>query len=244
MAVQPKSTLPIIAWDQAYNRNGVKNLPREVVNVIRTYVNNTTLEGWVTQDTLMADTGLSLRQVQRQIKQNEDAGWLKRVERGNSAGWANRYRLTTPDDVSVVSTHPVNDIFVVDPFAVDHSTTNTSSTNDMDVTPTTPRTSPKRSSYIETSRDDKYVVQCETATADGPAVSDCPVSAVTERSEGTTTPHSDDKYVVDAPKPAETIRRCRCGEPGAPIDPFCACKNEGSFVVAAALAWIDDEPPF
>lgn len=85
----------IIRWDQAYNRSGAR-VPRDVVNVIRTYMNNTTLAGFVRQETLATATGLSIRQVRRQITSNVEAGWLEVTERGNSSGLASSYRLTYP----------------------------------------------------------------------------------------------------------------------------------------------------
>ncbi|MGU3502416.1 hypothetical protein [Mycobacterium sp. C31M] len=93
------STPPILVWDQAYNRNGDVKLPRSVVNVIRTYANNDTLEGWVTAETLARATGLQIRAVRKQIAANVAAGWLEIVKSGNSSGLANTYRLTYPKGV-------------------------------------------------------------------------------------------------------------------------------------------------
>ncbi|MBB2992147.1 hypothetical protein FHR72_003643 [Mycolicibacterium iranicum] len=87
--------LPIIAWDQAYNRNGDGKLPRAVMNVIRTYMNNHTLAGWVSQETLARDIGLDESNVRRQIKKNTEAGWIAVTKRGR-AGRASEYRLTYP----------------------------------------------------------------------------------------------------------------------------------------------------
>ncbi len=89
--------LPIIAWDQAYNRNGDRKLQRTVVNAIRTYMDNTTLTGWVKAETLVQDTGIKERTVREQIAANVAAGWLEVVESGNSSGRANTYRLTYPN---------------------------------------------------------------------------------------------------------------------------------------------------
>lgn len=91
------NVLPIIQWDQAYNRNGDGKLPRAVMNVIRTYMNNSTLTYRVSQETLVRDTGLSESQVRRQIRENEKAGWLT-VKRGRS-GRASKYQLTYPQPV-------------------------------------------------------------------------------------------------------------------------------------------------
>lgn len=89
------STPEILLWDQAYNRNGDAKLPRAVVNVIRTYMDNDSLTGWVTQQTIARDTGLDETNVRRQIKKNVDAGWLAVTKRGR-AGRASEYRLTCP----------------------------------------------------------------------------------------------------------------------------------------------------
>lgn len=92
----------IILWDQAYNRNGDTELPRTVVNAIRTHMDNHTLTGWVRAETLAEYTGLSVRQVRRQIAANVKAGWLGIPKSGNSSGLANSYRLTFPKgDTSV-----------------------------------------------------------------------------------------------------------------------------------------------
>lgn len=96
-SAQPKTKLPIIEWDQAYNRNSDKSVPREVLNAIRTYVDNQTLRGFVSVQRLMDDTGLCKRAVNKQIRTNKEAGWLELTKRGNSAGAANYYLLTYPE---------------------------------------------------------------------------------------------------------------------------------------------------
>ena len=90
--------LPILLWDQAYNRNGDAKLPRAVVNVIRTYMDNHTLDGWVSQETLAEATGMQVRGVRKQIAANVEAGWLEVVKQG-CAGRASIYRLTYPKPV-------------------------------------------------------------------------------------------------------------------------------------------------
>ena len=98
-------TPAIIRWDQAYNRSGDDKLPRAVVNVLRTYMDNDDLDGWVKRETLMRDTGLSERQVDRHIAANVKAGWLAITSRGHSGGKSNDYRLTYPKaDISVTET--------------------------------------------------------------------------------------------------------------------------------------------
>lgn len=90
------STPNILLWDQAYNRNRDGKLPRAAVNVIRTYMDNDTLTGWVKQKTIAEATGLDVSNVRRQIKANVAAGWLVVTERGNSSGLASSYRLAYP----------------------------------------------------------------------------------------------------------------------------------------------------
>ncbi|BBX04318.1 hypothetical protein BST36_17370 [Mycolicibacterium moriokaense] len=92
------STPPILQWDKAYNRNGDPKLPRTVVNVIRTYMDNHTLTGFVKQETLAEATGLTVRGVRKQIAANVAAGWLEIVSVGNSSGKATDYRLTIPKE--------------------------------------------------------------------------------------------------------------------------------------------------
>jgi hypothetical protein len=132
------STPAIIRWDQAYSRNGDGKLPRAVVHVIRTYMDNDTLAGFVKRETLARDTGLSLRQVDRHIAANVAAGWLEITDQGNSSGKANDYRLTFPDrDTSVTAIE-----------------TDMSTDRDGYVSPTSPSTSPRnfsRSSEERTS---------------------------------------------------------------------------------------------
>ncbi len=89
------STPNIIRWDQAYNRNGDPKLPRAAVNVIRTYMDNHTLAGYVTQATIVDATGLDITNVRRQIKANVERGWLVITHRGRS-GRASEYRLLFP----------------------------------------------------------------------------------------------------------------------------------------------------
>ncbi|MFJ9371378.1 helix-turn-helix domain-containing protein [Nocardia sp. NPDC101769] len=94
-------------------------------------MDNRTLKGWVKQETLAEATGLDVRSVKRHIRENVKAGWLKVTERGNSGGRANTYELTFPSKVTRMSPKggracPPN--------------------GDVDVTPTTLRTTPKSSS--------------------------------------------------------------------------------------------------
>ena len=150
----------IIEWDQAYNRNGDPKLPRAVVNVIRTYMDNDTVSGWVSQETLMENTGLSESQVRRQIKANVETGWLEVVKRG-CVGKATDYRLTYPEPVTddrlldaAGETNTGHIRPVSDAHQPDHNRSRMTGLspkpgmNDrfkpvMDDTPTSPRTSPQ-----------------------------------------------------------------------------------------------------
>lgn len=89
----------IIRWDQAYTRNGDGKLPRAAVHCIRTYMDNDTLEGFVKRETIAQDTGLSIRQVDRQIAANIKAGWLKITSKGHSGGKANDFKLMFPTEI-------------------------------------------------------------------------------------------------------------------------------------------------
>jgi len=131
-----------------YNRNGDPKLPRMVVNAIRTHMNNHTLTGWVKQETLADYTGLSVRQVRRQIDANVKAGWLEVTSVGNSSGLASSYRLTLPKadmDVRIGSVSSVKADTDV-PLKADiydrEGGHECPVKADMDVRPTTPITSP------------------------------------------------------------------------------------------------------
>lgn len=119
-------------------------------------MDNYTLTGWVKAEKLAEFTGLSVRAVRRQIAANVKAGWLEVVERGNSSGWANTYRLT----------YPKGDTYVTLPPSAKGDTNVTldlegchirPGKGDTDVTPTSPRTSPKRSSLTSPEKGDTYV---------------------------------------------------------------------------------------
>ena len=138
----------IIKWDQAYNRNGNSKLPRAVVNVIRTYMNNHTLTGWVKAETLAEATGMTVRGVRKQIAANVEAGWLVIAEPGNSSK-ASVYRLTYPDREPQLT--------VRDEERVNHSSRSTPrpcptvhGKGEPQFTPTTPRTSPQEKFSIGT----------------------------------------------------------------------------------------------
>src|SRR5258705_7049395 len=91
----------------------------------------------------MIDTGLSERQVDRQITANVKAGWLEITSRGHSGGKSNDYRLTYPKadtsvmemqtDMSALTDLPTKGRQICLPDT------------DIYVSPTTPSTSPKRS---------------------------------------------------------------------------------------------------
>ncbi len=127
----------ILVWDQAYNRNGDPKLARTVVNVIRTYMDNHTLTGFVKAETLAEATGLTIRAVRKQIAANVAAGWLEIVEKGHSGRKANVYRLTDPKGESQ---------FTIGTGKAFKGGTTVHPEGEPQFTPTSPRTSPKRSS--------------------------------------------------------------------------------------------------
>lgn len=157
-------TIPILLWDQAYNRNGDAKLPRAVVNVIRTYMDNHTLAGWVSQETLARDTGMTVRGVRKQIDANVRAGWLEVVRRG-CTGKSSDYRLTYPTIGTTV------------PVAEGDDYRNHSSGSELlgepqfrllpepQFPPTTPRTSPQEKFFNETPTG-SLAVEVEHATED------------------------------------------------------------------------------
>lgn len=152
-------TLPIIEWDQAYNRNGDRKLQRTVVNAIRTYMNNHTLTGWVKAETLVRDTGIKERTVREQIAANVVAGWLEVVESGNSSGRANTYRLTYPNHapqrrvpVGTETDHALQHMVGGEPCATAHGY------HAPQRTPTTPRTSPQEK-FIGTTPEENHALQ-------------------------------------------------------------------------------------
>ena len=136
------ASLPTLTWDQAYNRNGDSKLPRAVVNVIRTYMDNHTLTGFVKAETLAEATGMTVRGVRKQIAANVAAGWLEIAEPGNSSK-ATVYRLAYPADhepqFTVTTGETVNHSSPFEGETVNHS----SSKGEPQFTPTTPRTSPQ-----------------------------------------------------------------------------------------------------
>lgn len=137
------STAPaIIRWDQAYNRNGDGKLPRAVVNVIRTYMNNHTLAGWVSQETLSRNTGLDERTVRRQIEKNVKVGWLTVTKRGRT-GQASEYQLTYPRPDTDVRLGTADSNRTQMSGYTQLPDTDVRLEPDTDVRPTTPRTSPQ-----------------------------------------------------------------------------------------------------
>ncbi|WP_305093555.1 hypothetical protein [Prescottella sp. R16] len=143
-------TLAIIQWDQAYNRNGNSKLPRAAMNALRTYMNNHTLTGWVSQETLAENTGLTVRGVRKQLDANEAAGWLEIVEQGRSAR-ATVYRLAIPTGttvpVEVATEEPTGTTVPVDTGSTG---TTVPGLPEPQFRPTAPRTSPQEKFYMGT----------------------------------------------------------------------------------------------
>jgi len=170
---------PIILWDQAYNRNGDPALPKVVINALRTYMDTWTLEGFVKAETLARVTGLSVRQVRRQIAANVEAGWIEITAKGHSGRKANDYRLTLPKgDMDVTISGPAKGV-------TDDTQRVTSMTakGDMDVTPTSPRTSPRSS--LSTSPE-KGVMDDTIPTDPKSGSGHLPVEESTSKSKGDT----------------------------------------------------------
>lgn len=151
-------TLPIIAWDQAFNRNGDRTLQRAVINAIRTYMHNETLTGWVKAETLMQDTGLKMRTVREQIAACVAAGWLEVVESGNSSGKANTYRLTYPPNSAVHRTLEDDKDRAVERTVEEEPCATAHQKGAVYRTPTTPRTSPQREVLSRTTSEENRAV--------------------------------------------------------------------------------------
>jgi Helix-turn-helix domain len=83
-------------WSKLYFRNADPKLPTRVMAVLATYANFDSLECFPSLNQLEKDTGLNRTTIIRQINKNVDAGWLEKVNRGNSSGWCTTYKLTTP----------------------------------------------------------------------------------------------------------------------------------------------------
>ncbi|MGV9540332.1 hypothetical protein ACWDSF_03290 [Nocardia beijingensis] len=181
-----KTVLPIIVWDQAYNRTPTRTadgklLPRTVMNAIRTYMNNTTLTGWVKQETLAEATGLDLRTVKRHIAANVQAGWLKVTERGNSAGRANAYELTFPRKGTQMSPS-LAQVTQMSPEGGHVRPLN----GDADVTPTTDRTTPESSSLTTVKSGDTNVPLSGDGSKESPeTASDVSASSTVTADDGT-----------------------------------------------------------
>lgn len=195
----PSEILPILRWDQAYNRNGDSKLPRAVVNVLRTYMNNHSLSGWVKAETLARDTGMSVRGVRKQIAANVAAGWLEIVESGNSAR-ATVYRLTYPKgepQFTVQSVETVNHSSPFDGQRVNHSSRSDEEpcptvhgNREPQFTPTTPRTSPEEK-FFTTPRtmnhSSPFSELCITDLEDSDEIASCGRSLTVEEEQVTDT---------------------------------------------------------
>lgn len=173
-------TIPIIEWDQAYNRNGDRKLQRTVVNAIRTYMNNSTLTGWVKAETLMQDTGLKERTVREQIAANVAAGWLAIVESGNSSGKANTYRLTHPKGAPQRTPDTSTD-HAPQRTADGEPCTTAQGNHAVHRTPTTPRTSPQEKFSIGTTPEENHALQRMVPDPWGSGAVIGPASETTQR---------------------------------------------------------------
>ncbi|MCD5421384.1 hypothetical protein LRS71_17770 [Rhodococcus pyridinivorans] len=151
------------------------------MNAIRTYMNNYTLTGWVKAETLMHDTGLKERAVREQISRNVAAGWLEIIERGNSSGRANTYRLAYPQNHAVQR-------------RVDDEPCSTLQGNHAaDCTPTTPGTS-RQEKFLGTTPEENHAADCMLPDPPGSGVLDHPASGATTESD-----HARDCRVPEGP---------------------------------------------
>ncbi|MFD0094619.1 helix-turn-helix domain-containing protein [Bacillus cereus] len=93
--------MPIVAdqfdaltWLSALGCHGPKT--QRVAIALFTHADNSKRTAHPSLETLMAETGLNRRNVQRQIEKLEAENWVSRVQRGRS-GWATQYVLTLPN---------------------------------------------------------------------------------------------------------------------------------------------------
>ncbi len=141
----------LLQWLKAYNQTAPKGLQRTVLNAIATHADNYTLEAYPGIDRLADETGLSRRQVSRQIAANRDAGWLWIDPDSGSGSTPNHYRLTIPrHDTHVMPKVLGRDDTGVMPRVL--GMTSMASGDDVDVIQTTQGTTHKSSSYGTTSR--------------------------------------------------------------------------------------------
>lgn len=188
--------LEIIQWDQAYNRNGLK-INRTVMNVLRTYANNTTLRvEKVSIARLEEATGLSRRAILNQLQENIDAGWLSKPERGNSGGSTNAYQLTygrTAEKLSRVvqnTAHydPPSEVQFTTPSEVDFTTLvkNTAPPSEVDCTPTTHITTQKETTKETTHKE----TSAETMGSSDPFIATKDLSPLREILDGVEEPYA------------------------------------------------------
>lgn len=201
-------TLPIIEWDQAYNRNGDPKLPRAVVNVIRTYMDNRTLTGWVGAEKLAQATGLTERGVRKQLAANVAAGWLEITEQGRF-GKVNSYRLTYPHEEPqflMEDRKPHEEPqFLIGTTVPPHE--------ELQFTPTTPRTSPQEKFDIGTTPTRHEEPQFLMETDPWGSGVDLPAT------ETTTHEHEEPQFLMAHEEPE--FRYADRSQGGCRYNPFC-----------------------
>ncbi|MFW0784514.1 helix-turn-helix domain-containing protein [Gordonia sp. CPCC 206044] len=109
------TSTPLQRWDDEFNTNPETYTFRGVVNTLRKYADNHTLECWPSMAKLKANTGLTERGIRKQLDKAVEAGWLVRLrighhgtsEDGSAKNISSKYKLKFPheDFTSVPTTY-------------------------------------------------------------------------------------------------------------------------------------------
>jgi hypothetical protein len=97
MTTTPKN---VFEWSKAYFQNEDRGLhkTRSVMAALMTYADFNDLTCYPSQQRLANVTGLSVDSVQRHLKVNVEAGWLRVLRKGNSRSTSSKYELVIPDN--------------------------------------------------------------------------------------------------------------------------------------------------
>ena len=87
-------------WSKAYFQNEDRSLhkTRSVMAALMTYADFNDLTCYPSQQRLANVTGLSVDSVQRHLRINVEAGWLRVLRKGNSRTTSSKYELVIPDN--------------------------------------------------------------------------------------------------------------------------------------------------
>jgi hypothetical protein len=87
-------------WSKAYFQNEDRSLhkTRSVMAALMTYADFNDLTCYPSQQRLANVTGLSVDSVQRHLRANVEAGWLRVLRKGNSRSTSSKYELLIPDN--------------------------------------------------------------------------------------------------------------------------------------------------